>query len=104
MEIQKHEMDLLDWQEEIHQTGAGCEMKALSIVSVKVKERGKCRIIETYALVDNDSTATFCTEQLLEDLRVHGYKCELSLATIEMKIPNQRVWLPVWKPWIWRIM
>ena len=65
------------------QTGAGCEMKALSIVPVKVKGRGKGRIIETYALLANGSTATFCTEQLLEDLGVHGNKCELSLATIE---------------------
>ena len=31
----------------------------------------------------NGSRATFCTEQLLEDLGVHGNKCELSLATIE---------------------
>ena len=65
------------------QTGAGCETKASSIIPVKVKGRGKGRIIETYALLDNGSTATFCTEQLLEDLGVHGNKCELSLATIE---------------------
>ena len=58
-------------------------MKALSVVSIKVKGRGKGRIIETYALLDNGSTATFCTEQLLEDFGVHGSKCELSLATIE---------------------
>ena len=65
------------------QTRAGCETKALSIVPVKVKGRGKCGIIETYALLDNCSMATFCTEQLLEDLGVHGNKCELSLATAE---------------------
>ena len=65
------------------QTGAGCETKALSIVPVKVKGRGKGTIIETYALLSNGSMATFCTEQLLEDLGVHGKKCELSLATIE---------------------
>ena len=65
------------------QTGAGCETKALPIVPVKVKGRGKGTIIETYALLDNGSMATFCTEQLLEDLGVHGKKCELSLATTE---------------------
>ena len=65
------------------QTGAGCETKALSIVPVKVKGRGKGTIIETYALLDNGSMATFCTEQLLEDLGVHGKKCELSQATTE---------------------
>ena len=58
------------------QTGDGCEMKALSIVSVKVKGRSKGMVIETYALLDNCSMATFCTEQLLEDLGVHGKKCE----------------------------
>ena len=47
------------------------------------KGRGKGRIIENYALLDNGSTATFCTKQLLEDLEVHGNKCELSLATTE---------------------
>ena len=55
------------------QTRAGCEMK--------VKGRGNGRIIEPYALLDNGSTATFCTEQLLEDLGVN--RCELSLTTIE---------------------
>ena len=65
------------------QTWAGCETIALSIVPVKVKGRGKGRIIETCALLGNGSTATFCTEQLLEDLGVHGNKCELSLTTIE---------------------
>ena len=60
------------------QTGAGCETKALSTVPVKLKGKGKRRIIETYAFLDNDgSTATFCTEQLLEDLGVRGNKCEL---------------------------
>ena len=44
-----------------NQTGAGCEMKALSILPVKVKGRGKPRAIETYALLDNGSTAAFCT-------------------------------------------
>ena len=44
------------------------------------KGGGKGRIIETYALLGNGSTATFYTEQLLEDLGVHGNKCELSLA------------------------
>ena len=63
------------------QTRARCEMKALSIAPVKVKRRGKGRIIETYALLDNGSRATFCTEQLLQDLEVH--ECELSLATTE---------------------
>ena len=47
------------------QTGAGCETKALSIVAVKIKGRGKGTINETYALLDNGSTATFCTEQLV---------------------------------------
>ena len=69
------------------QTGAKCETKTLSIVLVKVKGRGKSRITETYALLDNGSTATFSTERLLADLfGVHGDKCNLSLAATEEDI------------------
>ena len=86
------------------QTGARCETIALSIVPVKVKGRGKGRIIETYALLDNGSTATFCTEQLLEDFGFMIINVSYHWPQLKMKIPNQRVWLPVWKSWIWRIM
>ncbi len=41
------------------QTGAGCGRQALSIVPVKVKARGKGKLIETYALLDSGSTASF---------------------------------------------
>ena len=71
------------------QTGARCETKALSIVPVKVKGRGKGRIIETYALLDNGSTATFCTEQLLEDLGFMVINVSYYWSQLKMKIPNR---------------
>ena len=50
------------------QTWAGCHTQALPIVPVKVKARGKEKIIETYALLDSRSTATFCSDSLLKRL------------------------------------
>ena len=65
------------------QTGAGCHTQALPIVSVIIKARGKEKIIETYALLDSGSTATFCSDSLLKRLGDEGKTCQLSLATID---------------------
>ena len=48
-----------------------------------VKARGKEKIIETYALLDNGSIATFCSDSLLKRLGKEGRICQLSLATID---------------------
>lgn len=65
------------------QTGAGCSNQALSIVPVKVKARGKDKLIETYALLDSGSTATFCSASLLRELGEEGRRCQMSVATID---------------------
>ena len=59
------------------QTGAGRNSQALSIVPVKVKARGKGKIIETYALLDGGSTATFCDVELMKKFERGGTKLSL---------------------------
>ena len=46
--------------------------KASPIVPVKVKGRGSGEIITTYALLDNGSTSTWCSENLIKKLGVVG--------------------------------
>lgn len=59
------------------------ECKALPIVPVRVKGRGRYDIITTYALTDNGSTSTWCSEGLAKRLGVAGPRTQLSLSTIE---------------------
>ena len=63
-------------------TGAGCGSKGLTIVPVKVKCQGKDKVISTYALLDNGSTASFCTDDLLKKLEIEGRRCHTSVTTI----------------------
>ena len=63
--------------------GGSHEYKALPIVPVKVKGRGNGEIITTYALLDNGSTSTWCSESLAEKLGVVGPRIQVSLSTIE---------------------
>ena len=58
------------------------EIKGLPIVPVKAKGQGKKTFITTYALLDNGSNATFCTNNLLKQLGVGGRKCNISVATV----------------------
>ena len=48
-----------------------------------MKGRGNGEIITTYALLDNGSTSTWCTESLAEKLGVVGPRIQVSLSTIE---------------------
>ena len=57
--------------------------KALPIVPVKVKGRGSGEIITTYALLDNGSTSTWCSEGLAKKLGVEGPRIQVSSSTIE---------------------
>ena len=59
----------------VKETGAGCPRKSLSIVPVKVKGKGEHNETITYALLDNGSTASFCSEDLLMKLGVGTKKC-----------------------------
>ena len=63
--------------------GGSHECKALPIVPVKVKGGGSGEIITTYALRDNGSTSTWCSESLAKRLGVAGPRIEVSLSTIE---------------------
>ena len=63
--------------------GGSHEYKALPIVPVKVKGRGSGEIITTYALLDNGSTSTWCSESLAKKLGVVGPRIQVSLSTIE---------------------
>ncbi|XP_067030834.1 uncharacterized protein [Acropora muricata] len=59
------------------------EIKALPIVPVKVKGRGKDVIVTTYALLDSGSTSSWCSESLAKRLGVVGSRVQVSLSTIE---------------------
>ena len=59
------------------------EIKALPIVPVKVKGRGKDVIVTTYALLDSGSTSSWYSESLAKRLDVIGSRVEVSLSTVE---------------------
>ena len=63
--------------------GSSHEYKALPVVPVKVKGRGSGEIITTYALLDNVSTSTCCSENLVKKLGVVGPRIQVTLSTIE---------------------
>ncbi len=65
-----------------HRNGAGCIKTGLTLVPVKVKGRGRSNVVETYAILDNGSTASFCSERILRELDINGAKCHMSLATV----------------------
>jgi len=52
-------------------------------VPVKVRALGRC--VKTCALLDIDSTNSFCSAALLEHLGITGVKQSLSLTTLDMK-------------------
>ena len=72
----------------LSETGAGHQRKSLSIVPVKVRGKGEINEVITYALLDNGSTASFCSEDLLSKLGVEAKKCHISLATISNVVEN----------------
>ena len=69
-------------------TGAGYHRKSLSIVPVKIRGKGETNEVITYALLDNGSTASFCSEDLLAKLGVEAKRCQISLATISNVMEN----------------
>ena len=70
---------------------AGCHNGAgacaLSVVPVKVKLDKGSKIVETYAFLDQGSTATFCTEALMAQLHGKGKKVEIMLKTMGQEKP-----------------
>ncbi|XP_028317687.1 uncharacterized protein LOC114472566 [Gouania willdenowi] len=63
-------------------TGAGETACALSIVPVRVRCGKSNRTVETYAFLDSGSTGTFCSEELMKELRVTGKKTNILLRTM----------------------
>ena len=61
------------------------------VVHVKVKEKGKEAVVETYAFLDPGSNTSFCTDQLIERLGATGMKTTLSLTTTSHKDTNLKV-------------
>lgn len=58
---------------------------ALPIVPVRVRDIGRDAYIDTYALLDNGSTQTFCSEKLIRDLDISTRPETLSLTTLEAR-------------------
>ncbi|KAL4008074.1 hypothetical protein ACER0C_001926 [Sarotherodon galilaeus] len=63
-------------------TGAGEAVCALSIVPVKVRCSRSNATVESYAFLDPGSTGTFCTDELMRDLRVTGKRSNILLRTM----------------------
>ena len=55
----------------------------LAVLPVRVKAPGCDKTVETYAFLDNGSTASFCSEELVRELGLSGRQTTLSLTTME---------------------
>ncbi|KAL0151450.1 hypothetical protein M9458_053236 [Cirrhinus mrigala] len=69
-----------------HATGASSEC-ALAIVPVQIKVAKGSKTINTYAFLDPGSSATFCTENLMNQLNVRGRRTEILLRTMGQERP-----------------
>jgi len=69
-------------QETCGHTGAGKDQCVLSILPVRVKSAKGNRIINTYAFLDPGSSATFCTEDLMQKLNITGRRTNFLLFTM----------------------
>ena len=81
--VMQTQSDHVVMKSSISVAGGRQECRALPIVPVKVKGRGRDEIITTYALLDNGSTSTWCSEGLAKKLGVAGPRIQVSLSTIE---------------------
>ncbi len=63
-------------------TGAGKDRCLLSILPVQVKASKGDQIVQTYAFLDPGSSATFCTESLMQRLNLSGRKTQFLLQTM----------------------
>ncbi|KAK0139489.1 hypothetical protein N1851_023681 [Merluccius polli] len=63
-------------------TGAGDGRCFLSILPVQVKSAKGDRVISTYAFLDPGSTATFCSEHLMQRLNIAGRRTSFLLQTM----------------------
>ena len=63
--------------------GACSVGQGLPVVPMKVRCKGRNKVVTTYALLDSGSTASFCDKVLLEELGIEGRACQIQLATID---------------------
>ncbi len=68
-------------------TGAGNEKCFLSIVPVQVKSVKSHKVIQTYAFLDPRSLASFCSEQLMNELNGRGKRINIFLRTMGQEQP-----------------
>lgn len=68
-------------------TGAGNEKCLLSIIPVQVKSVKSQKVIQTYAFLDPGSSASFCSEQLMNELNIGGKKVNIYLRTMGQEQP-----------------
>jgi len=57
--------------------GAGAQDCVLPIVPVQIKAVKGSKILKTYAFLDPGSTATFCSERLMRELKVRGKNAKM---------------------------
>lgn len=63
-------------------TGACKQYCVHSVVPVQIKSKKGNTIIQTYAFLDSGSSATFCTEHLMQRLHLTGIKAHILLKTM----------------------
>ena len=71
-------------------TGAGTSVTGLPVVPVKVRAKGGDTMVHTYAFLDGGSNTSFCSDQLMKQLRIKGINTTLSLTTMERENSTKR--------------
>ena len=66
-------------------TGALGRKVRLRIALVRVQGRQPGQVVETYALLDNDSDVSLCEEKLIDKLGISGFQRHFSLTTQKKK-------------------
>ena len=65
--------------------GAGAQDCVLAIVPVQIKATKGSKIIKTYAFLDPGSTAAFCSERLMRELKLSGRHAKIMLRTMNQE-------------------
>lgn len=74
--------DKFDSSKTCGHTGVGKDQCALSILPVQVKSTKGNKVIKTYAFLDPGSSATFCSEELMQKLNISGKQVTFLLSTM----------------------
>ena len=65
--------------------GAGAQDRVLAIVPVQIQAKKGSKMLTTYAFLDPGSTATFCSERLMRELKVRGRSAKILLRTMNQE-------------------